>query len=86
MFVNSSPQRWLADCDISSLHLIHLLPTPYSYLNHCDVMMDLLLHYIQDNFLLKMLMVAKSPNIRHYRHTRAQAYSRDIWELFLLNI
>ena len=32
MFVNSSPKRWLADCDLSSLRLTHVPSTPYSKL------------------------------------------------------
>ena len=30
MFVNSSPQRWLADGNLSYLYLTHLPLTPYS--------------------------------------------------------
>ena len=50
MFVNSSPQRWLADGGLSFLHLTHVGTTPYSKQRHCDVTIKLSLHYIQDNF------------------------------------
>ena len=76
MFVNSSSQCRLADNEFSSLHLTHIPPTRYSKQNDYGVTIDLLLHYTQDHFLSKMLIVAKSP-YRHAEHKPDADLSRD---------
>ena len=87
MFVNSSPKSWLADYDLSSLHLTHLPLTPYSKQNHCDVTIDLFLHYKQDHFLIKNVdgrQIAKKSPFRHADHKPNAGPPRDdtcvIWK------
>ena len=52
--MNSSPQHYLADCGLSFLPLTHVPTTPYSRLSHCDVIINILRHYMRDHYLEKI--------------------------------
>ena len=78
-FVNSSPQFWLADCDLSFIHLTHLPPSPYSKTNHCDVTIDLLLTIYKTIFV-------ENVNCRQIAKNRQIAKPSTSWMQALLRM
>ena len=85
MFVNSSPQRRLAESSV--LCISHIHATPYSEQKHCDVTIDLLLHYIQEHFKKKIdgRQIAKNRHIAKQSTTRMQDILGMIYEKYLEN-
>ena len=54
MFMNSSPQHYLADGELSFLLLTLVPTTPYSRPSHYDVIINILRHYMRDHYLEKI--------------------------------
>ena len=52
-----------AESDLNSLHLTDTRTIPHSKQKHCDVTIKMSRLYVEDHFMQKKLMVAKSPKI-----------------------
>ena len=77
---NSSPQFWLADCDLSFIHLTNLPPSSYSKTKPLWRHNWFVAHYIQDNFFVENV------NYRQIAKNRQIAKPSTRWMQALLRM